>query len=115
MADKTLFERIRDREIPAEIVYEDAHCLAFRDISPQAPVHLLVVPKRVIPRVGAAVAGDADLLGRLLLAAGEVARRLGVEESGYRLVINHGADGGETVPHLHVHLLAGRALGWPPG
>jgi histidine triad (HIT) family protein len=113
--EKTLFEKIRDREIPAEIVFEDEFCLAFRDISPRAPVHVLVVPRRVIARVGAAVEGDAELLGRLLLAAGEVARRLGIEETGYRLAINHGADGGETVPHLHVHLIGGRALGWPPG
>jgi histidine triad (HIT) family protein len=115
MADKTLFEKIRDREIPAEILYEDEWCLAFRDISPQAPVHVLVVPRKVIPRIGVATEEDVEILGRLMLAAGEVARRLGVAEDGFRLAINHGRNGGETVPHLHVHLLGGRALGWPPG
>jgi histidine triad (HIT) family protein len=115
MADKTLFEKIRDREIPAEIVHEDDDCLAFRDISPRAPVHILVVPKRVIPRIGHAMADDQALLGRLLLAAAEVARNEGIADTGYRLVINHGPHGGETVPHLHVHLLGGRALSWPPG
>jgi histidine triad (HIT) family protein len=115
METKTLFEKIRDREIPAEILHEDEDCLVFRDISPQAPVHVLVVPKRVIARVGAATPEDAELLGRLLLVAGAVARQLGIADSGFRLVINHGEDGGESVPHLHVHLLGGRPLGWPPG
>lgn len=115
MAEKTLFEKIRDREIPADIIYENDDCLAFRDISPQAPVHVLVVPKRVIPRIGLAENDDQALLGRLLLAAAEVARNEGIADSGYRVVINHGAHGGETVPHLHVHVLGGRALTWPPG
>ena len=115
MADKTLFERIRDREIPAEMVYEDNLCRAFRDISPQAPVHILIVPRLPLPRVGLAVDGDEALLGRLLLAAGRIARAEGVADSGDRLVINHGPDGGEAVPHLHVHLLAGRKMLWPPG
>ncbi len=113
----TIFERLVAGEIPCEVVYEDGETFAFRDAAPQAPVHVLIVPKRVIARVGEAEAGDQALLGALLLAAGEVARRLGVcgAEQGFRLVINHGRDAGETVPHLHVHLLAGRALGWPPG
>jgi histidine triad (HIT) family protein len=111
----TLFEKIAAREIPAEIVFENDEILAFRDINPQAPVHVLVVPKRCIPRLGAAVPGDAELLGKLLLAAAEIARLLGVETSGYRVVANLGPDAGESVPHLHVHLLAGRALAWPPG
>ena len=113
----TLFERIIAREIPADIVHEDAQTLAFRDITPQAPIHVLIVPKRVIPRVGEAVAEDQAQLGALLLAAGEVARKLGVSgaDQGYRLVINQGRDAGESVPHLHVHLLAGRPLAWPPG
>ncbi len=113
----TLFEKIIAREIPADIVYEDADTLAFRDITPQAPVHVLIVPKKVIPRVGEAVPEDRAQLGALLLAAGEVARKLGVisTDQGFRLVINHGRDAGETVPHLHVHLLAGRPLEWPPG
>jgi histidine triad (HIT) family protein len=115
MADKTLFEKICAREIAADIVYEDELCVAFRDISAQAPQHFLIVPRRAIPRIGAAVAGDAALLGHLLLAASKVARAEGISESGYRLVINNGPDGGETVPHLHIHLLGGRALGWPPG
>jgi histidine triad (HIT) family protein len=115
MSEKTLFEKIRDREIPADIVHENDHCLAFRDISPQAPVHVLVVPKRVIPRIGMAGEEDQSLLGHLLLAAAEVARSEGIADTGYRVVINHGPHGGETVPHLHVHVLGGRALSWPPG
>lgn len=115
MADKTLFEKICDREIPAQIVYEDEQCVCFRDIAPQAPVHLLLVPRKPIPRVGLATSEDAALLGRLLLTAGEIARKEGFSESGYRVVINHGPDGGEAVPHLHIHLLAGRQLQWPPG
>jgi histidine triad (HIT) family protein len=115
MADKTLFEKIRDREIPATIIHEDDCCLAFRDIAPQAPVHVLIVPTRPVPRVGLAESGDQDLLGHLLLVAAEVARREGIAETGYRLVINNGPDGGEAVPHLHVHLLGGRKLEWPPG
>jgi histidine triad (HIT) family protein len=115
MSEKTLFEKIRDREIPADIVHEDDHCLAFRDISPQSPLHILVVPKKVIPRIAAANENDAHLLGSLLIAAASVAAQQGVAESGFRLVINNGRDGGETVPHLHIHLLGGRPLEWPPG
>lgn len=115
MPDKTLFEKIRDHEIPAVFVHEDESCVAFRDISPQAPVHILIVPRKPVPRVGLAEAGDAALLGHLLLTAAEVARREGVADSGYRLVINNGRDGGEAVPHLHIHLLGGRQLEWPPG
>ncbi|MDX2081794.1 MAG: histidine triad nucleotide-binding protein [Terrimicrobiaceae bacterium] len=111
----TLFEKIIAREIPADIIYEDADCLAFRDINPQAPVHVLLVPKRVIPRVGESTAGDADLLGHLLVKAAEVARAEGLSSSGFRLVINNGPNGGETVPHLHVHILGGRPMAWPPG
>jgi len=111
----TIFEKVIAREIPAEILYETEDLLAFRDISPQAPFHALVVPKKVIPRVGQAGEGDAEVLGKLLLGAGEVARQAGIDETGYRLVINHGKDGGETVPHLHVHLLGGRQMTWPPG
>ncbi len=111
----TLFEKIVARQIPADIVHEDDDLIAFRDLHPQAPVHVLIVPKRCIPRVSEAGAADAGLLGRLLLAAGTIARELGVAESGFRVTINNGRDAGETVPHLHVHLLAGRALAWPPG
>lgn len=111
----TIFEKIVAREIPARIVAETQEWIAFHDISPQAPVHVLVVPKRVIPRVGEAQPGDGALLGALLLGVREVAETLGLLESGFRVVINHGRDGGETVPHLHVHVLGGRPLGWPPG
>lgn len=111
----TLFEKIIQRQIPAGIVHEDDDLIVLRDINPQAPVHVLIVPKRVIPRIGEAVSADAETLGKLLQASAEIARKLGVYESGYRLVINHGPDAGETVPHLHVHLLAGRPLEWPPG
>ena len=111
----TLFEKLIARQIPAKIVYEDDLVFAFHDIQPQAPVHVLIVPKKPIARMGEAAAADQALLGHLFLKAGEVAAKLGLKESGYRLVINHGRDGGESVPHLHVHLLGGRALRWPPG
>jgi histidine triad (HIT) family protein len=111
----TIFEKIISREIPAKIVAEGETWLAFHDISPQAPVHVLVIPKKAIPRVGAAEADDALLLGTLLLAVQEVAATTGIIESGFRVIINHGRDGGETVPHLHIHVLGGRPLGWPPG
>ena len=116
-AEKTLFEKIIAGEIPAEVVYQDDLVFAFRDISPQAPEHILIVPKRVIPRVGEAQESDRETLGQLLLAAGKIADQLGVNstDKGFRLTINHGRDGGETVPHLHVHRLAGRGMGWPPG
>jgi histidine triad (HIT) family protein len=115
MSVKTLFEKIRDREIPANIVHEDDLCIAFRDISPQAPQHLLIVPRKPVVRIGLAEPSDAPLLGHLLLTAAEVARAQGIAETGYRLVINNGPDGGEAVPHLHIHLLGGRKLDWPPG
>lgn len=113
----TLFEKIIAREIPANIQFEDDRCLAFHDISPQAPIHVLVIPKKPIPRVGEASEEDESLLGHLLLVAGQVAKELGVDstDEGFRLVVNHGRNGGESVPHLHVHLLAGRPLSWPPG
>ena len=111
----TLFERIVARQIPADIVYEDDVVLAFRDIKPQAPVHVLVIPKRLIPRIDQATDDDQAMLGHLLLKAAAVARIVGLGESGYRLVINNGRDGGESVPHLHCHVLGGRPMGWPPG
>lgn len=111
----TLFEKIAAREIPARIVHETADFLAFHDVHPQAPVHVLIVPRRPIPRVGEAADADAELLGRMLVATREIAQQLGVAESGYRLVINNGRDAGEAVPHLHIHLLGGRSLTWPPG
>ena len=113
----TLFEKIIAREIPADIIHEDELAIVFRDIHPQAPTHLLVIPRKPIPRVGEASAEDAAVLGHLLLVAGKVASELGLNsvEEGFRLVINNGRYGGEAVPHLHVHLLSGRELGWPPG
>ncbi len=110
----TLFEKIAARDIPADIVHEDDLCIAFRDISPQAPVHILVVPKKPVARLAAAEPPDQGLLGHLLLSAAAIARRENLAE-GFRIVINNGPHGGETVPHLHVHLLGGRALHWPPG
>lgn len=111
----TIFEKIVAREIPAKIVFEDDDVLAFHDADPKAPVHVLVIPKRVIPRLAQAKESDAPLLGKLILTAAEVARDLGIAESGYRIVINSGPDAGESVPHLHLHLLGKRKLAWPPG
>lgn len=111
----TLFERIAAGEIPADIVRNDNEILAIRDINPQAPVHILIIPQRVIPRIGQARDNDATLLGKLLLAARDIAKQEGLDETGYRLVINHGPHAGESVPHLHVHLLGGRPMDWPPG
>ncbi len=113
--NKTIFQKIIDREIPAKLAHEDEHCIAIHDINPQAPVHVLIIPKKLIPRVGEASATDQPVLGHLLLTAAALAKKLGVAESGYRIVINNGRDGGETVPHLHVHLLGKRPLAWPPG
>jgi histidine triad (HIT) family protein len=110
----TLFGKIITREIPADIVYEDEHCLAFRDINPQAPTHVLLVPKKEIPRLADANPEDQALLGHLMLAAGKIARELGVEDA-FRLVVNNGADAGQSVFHLHLHIIAGRGLSWPPG
>ncbi len=111
----TLFEKIIAREIPADIVYEDERALVFRDINPQAPTHVLIIPKRPIPGIRAVAADDAVLLGHLLVVARKVAEQEGLSEGGFRLAINDGRDGGQTVDHLHIHLLGGRALGWPPG
>ena len=111
----TIFQKIIDKEIPADIVFEDDNVLAFRDINPQAPVHVLVIPKRPIVTVADVTAEETTLMGQLVVAAAHVARELGVDESGYRLVVNHGQHGGQSVFHMHVHVLAGRQLGWPPG
>jgi histidine triad (HIT) family protein len=111
----TIFDKIIAREIPADIVFEDDEVLAFRDIRPQAPVHVLFIPKRPIATLDAAGEDDAALIGRLVLAAAAYARREGFAERGYRVVMNCNEDGGQTVFHIHVHLLAGRALSWPPG
>lgn len=112
---KTLFEKIIAREIPATIIYEDELVLAFRDTKPQAPVHVLIIPKKPIPRIAEAQPEDHPVLGHLLLKAAEVAHKLGLTESGFRLVFNNGPDAGEAVPHLHCHIIGGRPLGWPPG
>jgi len=113
MAD-TIFSRIIRGEIPARIVHQDDLCLAFHDVAPQAPVHVLVIPRRAIESLEAITAADAPLLGHLLVVATRLARDLGLEH-GWRLVVNCGRDGGQSVAHLHVHLLGGRQLGWPPG
>jgi histidine triad (HIT) family protein len=111
----TLFERIIRREVPATFVHEDDQCVAIRDIGPKAPTHVLVIPRKPLAGVQAATAQDQALLGHLLLVARQIAEREGIAASGYRLVINAGPDAGQAVPHLHVHVLGGRALGWPPG
>ena len=111
----TIFTKIINREIPADIVYETPEVLAFRDISPQAPTHILIIPKKEIISISHASEGDALLLGQLLIAAAEVARLLKIEHDGYRIVTNIGAHGGQSVFHLHFHLLGGREMTWPPG
>ena len=111
----TLFEKICQGEIPAQFVYQDDRCVCFHDVSPQAPTHLLLIPRKPIARIEQATPEDQALLGHLLLTAGEIARQQGFAENGFRIVINNGSDGGETVPHLHIHMLAGRKLVWPPG
>jgi len=110
----TIFEKIIAREIPAKIIWEDDDTIAFHDVNPQAPVHVLIVPKRVVLRLTEATENDRALLGKLLLVARDIAKKLDLSR-GYRVVINSGPDAGESVPHLHVHLLGKRALAWPPG
>jgi histidine triad (HIT) family protein len=110
----TIFEKIIAREIPAKVIWEDDDAIVFQDVNPQAPVHVLIVPKRVVPRLSDATDDDRPLLGKLLLVARDMAKKLQLS-SGYRVVINCGPDAGESVPHLHVHLLGKRALAWPPG
>ena len=114
MNEKTIFMKIIDREIPADIVYEDDRCLAFRDISPQAPTHVLLIPKKEIASFDALCAEDQDLLGHLCLVLRRLAEELELRK-GYRVVLNCGRDGGQAVDHLHFHLLGGRPLSWPPG
>ncbi len=112
--DQNVFARILRGEIPADVVYEDERCIAFRDVAPQAPVHCLVIPRTRIAQLGDADSGDENLLGHLLVVAAEVARRTGCGDA-FRTVINHGEAAGQSVFHLHVHVLGGRPLGWPPG
>lgn len=115
MAEKTLFSKIIDREIPSDIVYEDDLCLAFRDISPQAPVHILVIPKKPIPSTSAILSEDTELIGHIFCVIARLAEENGIAKSGYRVVSNCGPDACQTVPHLHFHILGGRGFGWPPG
>jgi histidine triad (HIT) family protein len=112
--EKTIFQRIIDRELPADIVFEDDQCLAFRDVNPQAPEHVLVIPKQPIQSLSHAQDADAPLLGHLLLVVSDLARELGLDD-GFRVVVNTGADGGQTVDHLHFHLMGRRPMRWPPG
>lgn len=112
---KTLFQKIADKEIPAAIVYEDELCVAFRDIAPAAPVHVLLVPRKPIPDIAAATVEDAALMAHLMLKVGDIARAEGLTEGGFRTVMNTGEQAGQTVPHLHIHIIGGRALQWPPG
>jgi histidine triad (HIT) family protein len=112
---KTIFQKICDGEMPARIVYQDDLVVAFHDINPQAPTHVLIVPRKPIRNLAAVTAEDAPLLGHLMVKAAEVARQLGLAESGWRMVFNSGLDAGEAVPHLHGHILGGRKMGWPPG
>jgi histidine triad (HIT) family protein len=114
MATKTIFQKIIDKEVPAKILYEDDRCLAFHDVAPQAPVHVLVIPKKPIVSVAAIEDGDADLIAHLWLVVRDLAKQLKVD-AGYRVVVNCGRDGGQSVDHLHFHLLGGRQLKWPPG
>ncbi len=111
----TLFTQIINREIPSEIVYEDEVCLAFKDINPQAPVHVLLIPKKEIVSMDTVEVEDKDILGHLMLKASDVASILGLSQSGYRLVVNTNEDAGQSVFHLHIHILGGRKLSWPPG
>lgn len=113
--DKTLFEKIADGEVDAEMVYEDDRCIAFHDINPQAPVHVLIVPRKPIPSINALEDADEELTGHLLTVARDLAEELDVAADGYRLVFNCGDAAGQSVDHIHLHLLGGRALQWPPG
>ncbi len=113
MSEETLFSKIIDRQVPAHIVYEDEKCLAFRDINPQAPMHILLIPKQIIPMLSTSAPEDQDLLGHLLLVAPKIARDQ--DQESFRLVINNGADAHQTVYHLHLHIIGGRRMGWPPG
>ena len=114
MSEKTVFQKVIDRELPADIVHEDEHCVAFRDIAPAAPTHILVVPKKPVTCIDDLEASDAPLIGHLVYIASQLAKNEGLK-GGYRLVFNNGSDGGQSVFHIHLHLLGGRAMAWPPG
>ena len=111
---ETIFQKIIDKELPADIVYEDDSCLAFKDINPVAPIHILIIPKKRIEKISDSNTEDKELLGHLFLVAGNIARDLGIEDA-FRLVVNNGAGAQQTVCHLHIHLIAGREFNWPPG
>jgi histidine triad (HIT) family protein len=111
----TIFTKIINRELPAKIVYEDDKCLAFHDIDPQAPVHIIVITKKEIPTMNDVKEEDEELIGHLFFKAAAIAKKQGLAENGYRLVVNTGRDGGQSVYHIHVHILGGRLLSWPPG
>lgn len=111
----SILTKIINREIPATIVYEDDECIAFRDIDPKAPAHILLVPKKEIPSLAEVAAGDKALLGHLMVKASEIAKAEGISESGYRVVVNTNKEGGQEVPHVHLHILGGRQMTWPPG
>ena len=111
---ETIFQKIINKELPADIVYEDDSCLAFKDINPVAPIHILVIPKKRIEKISDSNTEDKELLGHLFLVAGNIARDLGIEDA-FRLVVNNGAGAQQTVFHLHIHLIAGREFNWPPG
>lgn len=112
---ETIFSKIIRKEIPAKIVYEDENCLAFHDVSPQAPIHVLVIPKKAIVSVAELQSDDHALMGHIWLTISKVAAELGLAENGYRVVTNSGRDGGQSVDHLHFHILGGRSMKWPPG
>ena len=112
---KTLFQKIADKEIPAQIIFEDDQCFAIRDIHPQAPTHFLVIPRKVIPKLSMASSEDQALLGHLLYVAAQIAHTEGVSEEGFRVVINNGESAGQTVFHLHIHVMGGRSFSWPAG
>ncbi len=111
----TIFKKIIDKEIPADLVYEDDLCLAFKDIDPKAPVHILIIPKKEIPSMAEVAESDEKILGHLLAVASQIAKDQGISDSGYRLVVNTNNEGGQEVYHLHIHLLGGRQMTWPPG
>jgi len=115
MSEKTIFKRIIDKEIPAKVIYEDERCLAFHDVNPQGPVHFLVIPKKEIPSANEIAEEDGPLIGHIFVVIAKIAKELGIDESGYRVVNNCGKDAFQTVRHLHFHIIGGRSLTWPPG
>jgi histidine triad (HIT) family protein len=113
--EETVFSQIIDKKKPAEIIYEDEEVVAFKDINPQAPVHILIVPRKRIPKLTAVDDSDAEILGRMVIVAKKIAKDFGLDHDGFRLLMNEGKNGGQTIYHLHFHLLGGRRLMWPPG